>query len=119
MYRSRPKGSLDDDVLQFLSSMQHDQSILEYDILGSEAHSIMLHEIELITRSELRKILSALEAARKNNALIKTEGFEDVHEALEAFVIGKAGMDSGGKMHSARSRNDQVVLDIRISCEMT
>ncbi len=114
MYRSRPKGSLDDDVLQFLSSMQHDQSILEYDILGSEAHSIMLHEIELISRSELRKILSALEAARKNNALIKTEGFEDVHEALEAFVIGKAGMDSGGKMHSARSRNDQVVLDIRM-----
>ena len=114
MYRSRPKGSLDDDVLRFLSSMQHDQSILEYDILGSEAHSIMLHEIELITRLELQKILSALEAARKNNAVVKTEGFEDIHEALEAFVIGKAGMDSGGKMHSARSRNDQVALDIRM-----
>ncbi|HKU50793.1 MAG TPA: argininosuccinate lyase, partial [Nitrososphaera sp.] len=114
MYRSRPKGSLDDDVLQFLSSMQHDQAILEYDIFGSQAHSIMLHEIGLISRQELQKILSALESARKNNSLIKKEGFEDIHEALEAFVIKRAGMNAGGKMHSARSRNDQVALDLRM-----
>src|SRR6185503_305520 len=56
----------------------------------------------------------ALENAKKNNALIKTDGFEDIHEALEAYVIKKAGMESGGKMHSARSRNDQVALDIRM-----
>jgi argininosuccinate lyase len=114
MYRSRPKGSLDDDVLQFLSSMQSDKSILEYDILGSQAHSIMLHETGQLTRQELAKILAALENARKNNALIETDGFEDIHEALEAFVIKKAGMESGGKMHSARSRNDQVAVDIRM-----
>src|SRR6185503_10139343 len=114
MYRSRPKGSLDDDVLQFLSSMQSDKSILEYDILGSQAHSIMLHETGQLTRQELAKILAALESARKNNALIETDGFEDIHEALEAFVIKKAGMESGGKMHSARSRNDQVAVDIRM-----
>ena len=114
MYRSRPKGSLDDDVLQFLSSMQSDKSILEYDILGSQAHSIMLHETGQLTHQELAKILAALENARKNNALIETDGFEDIHEALEAFVIKKAGMESGGKMHSARSRNDQVAVDIRM-----
>ena len=79
MYRSRPKGSLDDDVLQFLSSMQSDQSILEYDILGSQAHSIMIHEVGLLSRQELGKILAALENARTDNSLIKTEGFEDIH----------------------------------------
>ena len=105
---------MDDDVLQFLSSMQSDKSILEFDILGSQAHSIMLYETGLLSKKQLGKILAALEIARKNNALIKTEGYEDIHEALEAFVIKKAGMDSGGKMHSARSRNDQVALDIRM-----
>lgn len=114
MYRSRPKDKLDDSVLRFLSSMQHDQFILNYDILGSEAHSIMLHEMGHLTSGELKKILSALEEARKNPNKIETEGYEDIHEALEAFVIKKAGMDAGGKMHTARSRNDQVVLDIRM-----
>src|SRR4029079_14809272 len=114
MYRSRPKDSLDDDVLRFLSSMQQDQSILYYDILGSQAHSIMLHEMGNITAGELKKILSALEDAKKNPNKIETEGYEDIHEALEAFVINGAGMDAGGKMHTARPRNDQVVLDIRM-----
>jgi argininosuccinate lyase len=114
MYRSRPKDKLDDSVLRFLSSMQHDQSILYYDIAGSEAHSIMLHEMGHLTAIELKKILSALEEAKKSPAKIETEGYEDIHEALEAFVIKQAGMDAGGKMHTARSRNDQVVLDIRM-----
>jgi argininosuccinate lyase len=114
MYRSRPKDKMDDSVLRFLSSMQHDQSILYYDILGSEAHSIMLHDMGNLTSAELKKILTALEEAKKNPAKIETEGYEDIHEALEAFVIKKAGMNAGGKMHTARSRNDQVVLDIRM-----
>ncbi|HXG07091.1 MAG TPA: argininosuccinate lyase [Nitrososphaera sp.] len=114
MYRSRPKDKLEDNVLRFLSSMDHDQSILYYDILGSEAHSIMLHETGNISLAELKKILSALEEAKKTPAKVQTQGFEDIHEALEAFVIKVAGSDAGGKMHTARSRNDQVVLDIRM-----
>lgn len=114
MYRSRPKGRMDDDVLRFLSSMQHDQSILYHDIIGSEAHSIMLHEKGHISLAELKKILRALEEAKKNPGIIDTTGAEDIHEALEAFVIKSAGMDAGGKMHTARSRNDQVVLDVRM-----
>ena len=114
MYRSRPKAKLDNRVLRFLSSIQHDESILIYDILGSEAHSIMLHEMGQLTSLELKKILLALEEARKNPHKIETQGYEDIHEALEVFVIKKAGMEAGGKMHTARSRNDQVVLDIRM-----
>lgn len=114
MYRSRPKGRMDDDVLRFLSSMQHDSPILYYDIVGSEAHSIMLHEKGHISAAELKKILRALEETKKNPGVIEAEGAEDIHEALEAFVIKSAGMDAGGKMHTARSRNDQVVLDVRM-----
>lgn len=114
MYRSRPKGKMDKDVLAFLSSTHHDQSILYYDIVGSEAHSIMLHERGIIALEELKKILRALEEAKKKPGVVDVEGAEDIHEALEAFVIKQAGMGAGGKMHTARSRNDQVVLDMRM-----
>lgn len=115
MYRSRPKGNLDDEVLHFLSSMQNDTRLLVYDVLGSQAHSIMLYETGQLTGHDLGRILAALESARKDSSHLETEGFEDIHEALEAFVIKKAGMESGGKMHTARSRNDQVALDIRMN----
>jgi argininosuccinate lyase len=114
MYRSRPNDKLEDDALRFLSSIHDDKSILYYDVVGSQAHSIMLHEMGHITSSELEKILSALEEAKKNPAKVQTEGYEDIHEAFEAFIIKHAGMNAGGKMHTARSRNDQVVLDIRM-----
>jgi argininosuccinate lyase len=114
MYRSRPADKLKDDVLRFLSSVDQDHSILYYDIIGSEAHSIMLHEMGHITDGELKKILSALEEAKKSPDSIWTEEYEDIHEALEAFVIKQSEIDAGGKMHTARSRNDQVVLDMRM-----
>ncbi|HJU33947.1 MAG TPA: argininosuccinate lyase [Nitrososphaera sp.] len=114
MYRSRPTEKLKDDVLKFLSSIDQDHSILYYDVVGSEAHSIMLYENGHITHDELKKILSALEEAKENPAGLMTDEYEDIHEALEAFVIQHSGLDAGGKMHIARSRNDQVVLDIRM-----
>jgi argininosuccinate lyase len=101
MYRSRSNDKLKDDVLSFLSSIDQDQSILYYDIIGSEAHSIMLHEMGQITHEELKKILSALEEARKSSTELENQGYEDIHEALEAFVIKRAGIDAGGKMHIA------------------
>src|SRR5215204_5018039 len=85
MYRSRPTEKLKDDVLKFLSSMDQDHSILYYDITGSEAHSIMLHEKGHITHGELKKILSALEEAKKNPTSIRTEEYEDIHEICAAL----------------------------------
>ena len=114
MYRSRPRGTLDDDTLKFLSSIDIDQGILNYDIIGSEAHSMMLYDIGILSMSELKKILQALEDIKKNPLQLKTDTFEDIHESVEAFVIKQAGIDAGGKMHTARSRNDQVILDIRM-----
>jgi argininosuccinate lyase len=114
MYRSRLKGRLNKDVLAYLSSINDDRALLYYDIIGSEAHSIMLYNQGLIKRSELKKILHALEDAKKKNLNKFMANYEDIHEAVEAFVVKKAGLDAGGRMHTARSRNDQVALDIRM-----
>ena len=95
--------------------MDDDHAILYYDILGSEAHSIMLYEIGFLTLLELKKILQGLEEVKKNPKLISNNGYEDIHESLEAFqIIKRAGSNAGGKMHTARSRNDQIRLDIRM-----
>ena len=115
MYRSRLKGKLDKDALKFLSSISDDLALLYYDIVGSEAHSLMLHENGLISKQELKKILHALEGVKKQDLRkLASDEYEDIHEAVEAYVVEKAGMDTGGKMHTARSRNDQVALDIRM-----
>ncbi len=115
MYRSRLEGKLTDKALSYLSSIGEDESILYYDIIGSEAHAIMLHEQGLLSMDELKSILEALEYAKRNGLEgININEYEDIHEALEAFVVSKAGINHGGKMHTARSRNDQVALDIRM-----
>lgn len=114
MYRSRSRIKLDKYAFKFLSSMDDDHAILYYDILGSEAHSIMLYEIGFLTLLELKKILQGLEEVKKNPKLISNNGYEDIHESLEAFIIKRAGSNAGGKMHTARSRNDQIILDIRM-----
>ena len=114
MYRaSRLDGKLDENTLNFLSSISEDKEIAIYDILGSQAHTLMLFENKIITKNETSKILSALEKLKKENFSIKSES-EDIHELIEYLVIKKAGINAGGKMHTARSRNDQISLDIRM-----
>lgn len=113
MYRSRFEGKLDEVTLEFLSSISDDLQIALYDILGSQAHTLMLFENKIISKAEAIKILSALEKIKKENLSQKTDA-EDVHELIESLVIKKAGKEIGGKMHTARSRNDQVSLDTRM-----
>ena len=114
VYRSRSDRNLEDNMLRFLSSGEEDIELLYYDVLGTEAHCIMLHEIGILTLSELSQILHALLKLERNTTLIDLASFEDVHESLEAFVIQQTSLQTGGKMHTARSRNDQVVLDMRM-----
>lgn len=113
MYRSRFDGSLDEHTMNYLSSIPDDIEIAIYDILGSQAHVIMLFENKIILKNEAIKILSALAKLKKENLPIKSDS-EDIHELIESLVIKKAGKQAGGKMHTARSRNDQVSLDIRM-----
>jgi len=113
MYRSRLGTDLSDITLDYVSSINDDSEIALYDILGSQAHALMLFQQNIITKNDAKKILSALESL-KNEKFDASSGAEDIHELIETLVIKKAGMASGGKMHTARSRNDQVVLDIRM-----
>ena len=114
MYRSRLGKKLDDITLNYISSISDDSDIAFYDIIGSEAHVIMLYENKILTKKELKNILSSLENLKDGNISNPDFEPEDIHELIEALVIKKAGLESGGKMHTARSRNDQVALDIRM-----
>ena len=113
MYRSRLGNDLNKITLDYVSSISVDVEIALYDVLGSQAHTIMLYENKIITKAEVKKILSALESIKKEKFEKKSDA-EDIHELIESLVIKRAGSVSGGKMHSARSRNDQVSLDIRM-----
>ena len=113
MYRSRLGSNFSEINLDYVSSIDDDKEIAFYDILGSQAHTLMLYEKQIITKTDAKKILSTLESL-KNKSLDSDTGAEDIHELIESLVIKNAGMSSGGKMHTARSRNDQVVLDIRM-----
>ena len=113
MYRSRMSKKLNEIILNYVSSISDDVEIAFYDIIGSQAHSIMLYENKILTKSETKKILSALEKLKKEK-FEKKSNSEDIHELIESLVIKNAGLASGGKMHTARSRNDQVSLDIRM-----
>ena len=113
MYRSRLDTDLSDVTLEYVSSINDDSEIALYDIVGSQAHTLMLFQTNIISKNDAKKILTSLESL-KDEKFDASSGAEDIHELIESLVITRAGMASGGKMHTARSRNDQVVLDIRM-----
>jgi len=113
MYRSRLGTDLSKITLDYVTSINDDSEIILFDILGSQAHVLMLQENKIISKNDAKKILSALENLKKEK-FDSPSNAEDIHELIESLVIKKAGMASGGKMHTARSRNDQVALDIRM-----
>ena len=93
-----------------------DLRLAQYDIEGSMAHIKMLETIGLLEKSELEQLLAALaellEEAQKGNFVIE-EGVEDVHSQVELMLTRKLG-DVGKKIHSGRSRNDQVLVDLKL-----
>ena len=93
-----------------------DLRLAQYDIEGSMAHIKMLETIGLLEKSELEVLLAALaellEEAKKGNFVIE-EGVEDVHSQVELMLTRRLG-DVGKKIHSGRSRNDQVLVDLKL-----
>lgn len=115
MYRSRlGSDNPDTKILKYLSSVESDSAIVKYDVVGSQAHVLMLLKVKLITRGTAKKILLALRALGRRKGRLPAGPTEDIHELVESIVIKKTGMESGGRMHTARSRNDQVALDTRM-----
>lgn len=93
-----------------------DLYLAKYDVLGSMAHVTMLESVGLIKKDELPVLLEGLKKlyriAEKNELLIE-EGVEDIHSQVE-FLLTKQLGDLGKKIHSGRSRNDQVLLDMKL-----
>ncbi|MBA4421542.1 MAG: argininosuccinate lyase [Syntrophus sp. (in: bacteria)] len=106
----------DRQVEAFTSSLHFDRRLFRYDIEGSVAHARMLGRQGIITKEEARAIVAGL---RKVLVDIEAENFifrpddEDIHMAIEKALTDRIG-DVGGKLHTGRSRNDQVALDIRL-----
>ena len=106
----------DELTVDFVESLSIDQRLYKYDIVGSIAHARMLSEQKLITHDEFRQIKEALidiseEIADGRFTFEKT--YEDIHMAVEAALVAKIG-DVGKKLHTGRSRNDQVATDVRL-----
>ena len=96
--------------MDYLSSREADKRILQADLLVDRAHLIMLQEQGLISKDLCSRIIGALDALSESDL----GAGEDVHEAIEAFVISKVGPE-GGRMHTGRSRNDEVATCIRLA----
>ncbi|MGM0604136.1 MAG: argininosuccinate lyase [Halobacteriota archaeon] len=95
----------------FMSSLAADERLFEADLAVDRAHTIMLAEQDIIEDEEAGAILAALADVESAGHASLPDG-EDVHEAIESAVISIVGPD-GGKMHTARSRNDEVAACIR------
>lgn len=90
----------------------HDQTFVRYDILGSMAHARMLGEIGVLTHQESARLHHALQAILENPPEVTPED-EDVHTAVENRLMDELG-DLGAKLHTGRSRNDQILVDTRL-----
>src|SRR6188474_3113711 len=106
----------DSRVERFTESISFDHRLYAHDIAGSIAHAQMLAQVGLISETECSQICAALKAIRteieSGNFPFKTE-LEDIHMHIEQALIERLG-DVGRKLHTGRSRNDQVATDLRL-----
>ena len=115
-WQGRFSGKTDKFVEGFTSSIDFDHRLYEYDIQGSVAHSMMLNSIGILNNTELKKILAALEKVKKkieSGKMVWKDSLEDIHMHIEHELIELIG-DTAKKIHTGRSRNDQVATDIRL-----
>lgn len=103
-------------VAEFTASVQFDQRMYYHDIAGSIAHATMLAKVGVLTEDERDQIIAGLEEVRAEIEAGEFEwsvALEDVHMNIEARLTQKIGL-TGKKLHTGRSRNDQVATDIRL-----
>ena len=107
---------VDDLVKRFTASVGFDQRLAEFDIQGSVAHARMLHAVGILTASDLEAIESGLAAIGdeiRNGTFPWSVDLEDVHLNIEHRLTAMVG-DAGKRLHTGRSRNDQVATDVRL-----
>ena len=116
LWGGRFTGSINELAWSFNASITFDKRFLEVDVRGSKAHATMLAKQNIISEEEKKLITEGLDSILedvKSGKLEITGKYEDIHSFLEANLIDRVG-DAGKKVHTGRSRNDQVALDMRL-----
>ena len=115
-WEKRLAGQPEPLMVDFVQSLSYDTRLYKYDIVASIAHAQMLAEQKLISKTELKEIKDGLiEISQEiEEGKFKFDKMcEDIHMAIEAALVAKIG-EAGEKLHTGRSRNDQVATDIRL-----
>jgi argininosuccinate lyase len=115
-WEKRLAGDPDELTIDFVESLSVDKRLYKYDIAGSIAHARMLAEQKLITKDEFNSIKNGLIEISEEIAegRFKFEKkYEDIHMVIEAALLAKIG-EPANKLHTGRSRNDQVATDVRL-----
>ena len=116
MWAGRTAGAVDSVADDFNSSIRFDSRMFRQDIDGSVAHAMMLNKKGILTDEDTDKIIEGLlsiKADLESGALAFDPNAEDIHMFVEQVLTERVG-DVGKKLHTARSRNDQVALDLRL-----
>ncbi len=115
-WQGRLTADTDAATAEFIASIDVDHVLFRYDIAGSIVHARMLSEQKIITQAEFRQIRDGLKAIETDigaGELPLPVEMEDIHMVIEAALIERIG-EVGKKLHTGRSRNDQVALDLRL-----
>ncbi len=118
LWQGRLSGEVDERVNKLNSSIAFDSRMYKQDILGSVAHAEMLKKQGIIDKGEADKIIAGLKellADIESGKLAIDMTAEDIHTFVEATLTERIG-DAGKRLHTARSRNDQVATDLRLYC---
>ncbi|WP_440054987.1 argininosuccinate lyase [Pseudoalteromonas sp. T1lg65] len=117
LWGGRFSSGPDEAFKQFNDSLPFDYQLAEQDIVGSIAWAGALQQVDVLTEHEHQLLVEALEALLTevvaNPASVATAGYEDIHSYVETKLIERVG-DLGKKLHTGRSRNDQVATDFRL-----
>lgn len=119
LWGGRFTKGLEKDVLSFTSSIDIDKKLAIYDCLGSIAHAKMLGKTKIIPAKDAGKIVKGLKtilSSLEKGTFKVNKNFEDIHSNIQSVLDKKIGKVAG-KLHTARSRNDQVVTDTRMYCK--
>ncbi len=115
-WQHRLTAEADEAAAELVASIDVDAALYKYDIAGSVAHATMLREIGVLTGKELAQIKRGLKQVAEGigSGRVKLDpALEDIHMVVEAALIKRIG-EPGRKLHTGRSRNDQVALDLRL-----
>ena len=116
LWGGRFQGEISELAWKFNASIYFDKRLIAQDVCGSKAHVKMLAKQGIITQKESKQIAEGLDSILQDvfdGKLEITDKYEDIHSFLESNLIDRIG-DVGKKMHTGRSRNDQVALDMRL-----